>query len=251
MFANPKRLRRPEERVGTLPNADLPPPSLSTVDAEHLLVRALRVGDERAFEQLLDRYYSPMLRLATTFVRSREEAEEVIQETWLAVLSGVDRFEERSSFKTWLFRILVNRARARAKRESRMVPFSSLTAPVATTEAGDGAYPAQAPLRAETDSTAWAGAPSRTPTPEEQLLASELRERIDGAIAVLPPRLQAVIALRDVEGWTAEEVCNLLNLSETNQRVLLHRARVRVRDALAPYLDGPGEEEDGRGPPYV
>jgi RNA polymerase sigma-70 factor (ECF subfamily) len=243
VYANPKRLRSPEERVGTLPNADLPPPAVDDPSGEASLVAALRAGDEAAFERLLDRYYSPMLRLAASYVRSREEAEEVIQDTWLAVLSGIRRFRGHSSFKTWLFRILVNRARTRAKREARSVPFSTAFA-ADSPRTGDAANAAGA-----TAAAAW---PETGPglitatTPIDDLLARELRQRIDAAIAQLPERQRAVITLRDVEGWSADEVRNVLRLSETNQRVLLHRARVRVRDALAPYLATLDDDADAR-----
>src|SRR5688572_7528748 len=221
MYFNPKRLRRPEERVGTLANAALPPPAVNPVrDPDDSLVRALRARDERAFEDLISRYYSSMLRLAIGFVRSREEADEVIQETWIAVLSGIDRFENRSSFKTWLFRILENRARTRAKRESRMVPFST--------------YGDTAPTDFEVP--IWSGAPSRANTPEDNLLAGELRGRIEAAVAALPQNQHEVLTLRDIEGWSAEEVCTALDLSASNQRVLLHRARASVRAALLPYV---------------
>lgn len=207
MNDNPRRLRRPEERVGQLTNADLPPPH--EADADIALVHALRARDEKAFEQLIDRYYTPMLRIATGFVRSHEEAEEVIQDTWIAVLSGIGRFEGRSSFKTWLFRILLNRARTRGARESRMVPFS---------QHGD------------------IDAPAIAPDAESAVLSAELRARVEAAIAELPPNQREVITLRDVEGWDASEVCETLDLTAANQRVLLHRARMKVRDALASYF---------------
>jgi RNA polymerase sigma-70 factor (ECF subfamily) len=203
-------------------------------------VRALRERDERAFESLLDRYYSPMLRLARAYVRSREEAEEVVQDTWLAVLAGLDRFEGRSSLKTWIFNILVNRARSRAKREARLVPFSSF--PRASGPAdGEGALPvADRLLRRDPGlSSRWHGKGWEPAGPEERLLATELHARIDAAISALPPRQQEVITLRDLDGWTSEEVCGALEISEANQRVLLHRARVKVRDALEAYLAPP------------
>ncbi|HET9983767.1 MAG TPA: sigma-70 family RNA polymerase sigma factor [Longimicrobiales bacterium] len=248
MYANPKRLRSPEQRVGTLPNADLPPPVAGDSASEPSLVDALRAGDETAFERLLDRYYSPMLRLASSYVRSREEAEEVVQDTWLAVLAGIDRFQERSSFRTWLFRILVNRARTRAKREARSVPFSTAFA-ADSPRSGDpaGAAPvASAGTAAATTSLESWPALTTTRTPIDELLAGELRQRIDAAIAELPARQRAVITLRDVEGWSAEEVRNVLRLTETNQRVLLHRARIRVRDALVPYLASPDDDGNAR-----
>jgi RNA polymerase sigma-70 factor (ECF subfamily) len=238
---NQKRLRRPEERVGDLSNAALPPPSAnSSTRADHALVRLLRAGDERAFETLADRYYPPMLRLATSFVRSRDEADDVIQETWIAVLSGIYRFEERSSFKTWLFRILVNRARTRAKREARTVPFSAFAVPESASTELDAAS------HFEAASPAWTGAPSRSRTPEEHVLAAELRAQIDAAIAELTQTQQAVLTLRDVDGWSADEVCNALELTEANQRVLLHRARSKVRDALIPYLNMEGNDDKSR-----
>jgi RNA polymerase sigma-70 factor (ECF subfamily) len=242
MYFNPKRLRRPEERVGTLSNAALPPPSgNSTNDADAELVRSLRARDERAFDTLINRYYSPMLRLAIGFVRSRDEADEVIQETWVAVLSGIDRFEARSSFKTWLFHILMNRARTRARREARMLPFSAFAVWDGMSSATEDPAPSFELAR-----PVWAGAPSRSRTPEDQLLARELRGQIDAAIAELPRNQQEVLTLRDIEGWSASEVCDALELSESNQRVLLHRARVKVRDALSPYVNAGVCIEDSR-----
>ena len=223
-----KWLRSPIERVGSLADAALPPPP-AAADDDSLLVRALRDRDEGAFASLLDRYYSPMLRLAWTYVRSRDEAEEVVQDTWLAVLSGIDRFERRSSLRTWIFRILVNRARSRAKREARSVPLSSLQRD--DVPPGDGSIDAVLALVAPGGTAGSHPAP-----PDEALLATELRERIDAAIDVLPARQQEVITLRDVHGWSAGEVCSLLSISDANQRILLHRARLKVREALRGYL---------------
>ena len=214
MYGNPRRLRRPEERVGNVTNADLPPP-FSFDDAG--IVARIRAGDHSSFDQLHQHFYSAMLRIATNFVRSREEAEEVIQDTWVAVLAGIHRFEGRSSFKTWVFRILINRARTRAKRESRTVPFSSL-------DRGD-----VAPVESTTSS-------AHARTPEHDILNDELRLAIESAIATLPKLQRIVISLSDVEGWSAEEVCGALSISHGNQRVLLHRARMRVRERLVPYL---------------
>ena len=231
MFYNPRRLRRPEERVGKLSNAALPPPNASAVaEADAVLVRSLRARDEEAFERVINQYYTPMLRLAMQFVRSREEAEEVIQDTWLAVLSGIDGFESRSSFKTWLFRILVNRARSRAKREARTVAFSAIA------PAGASYGSELQPL--ESARPAWATNSPETRDPEENVLARELNTRIESAIATLPRGQQAVITLRDVEGWSADEVCDALDITQINQRVLLHRARARVRKALGSYVEG-------------
>lgn len=234
---NPTRrqLRSPSERVGTLLHADIPPPAAVPYHDEPSLLRALRRRDEAAFAWLLDRYYAPMIRLARTYVRTGTEAEEVVQDTWLAVVAGLDRFEGRSSLRTWVFRILVNRARSRATRESRQIPFSSLRSPAAETDGGS-AVPEWLFPAGGSGPHYWEGEPWAPPRPDTALLASELREQIEAAIGGLAPRQKAVITLRDVEGWSADEVSALLDVSDGNQRVLLHRARLRVRDALEAYL---------------
>lgn len=211
-------------------------PSAALAD-EVLLVAALRRGDETAFVTLVDRYGSVMLRVAQSYVRSRAVAEDVVQETWMAVLSGIDRFEGRSSVKTWMFRILTNRAKTRAQREGRSVPFSSLTS---EDEDWSGAVSAERFLPEDHDRWPghWAAVPADWRTiPESRLLSRETIAHFRAAVHELPPRQQQVLVLRDVEGWSAEEVCGALDLSEGNQRVLLHRARSRVRVALEPYLD--------------
>jgi len=224
MFDNPRRLRRPEERVGTVTNADLPPPAMTQQDA--MLVERIRARDDSAFELLLEQFHPAMLRVALNFVRTREEAEDVIQETWIAVLAGISRFEGRSSFKTWLFRILINRARTRAKREARSVPLSAL-APVDGSEAG-AAGSELAPHRASS---------SAVPRdPEQAVLDAELRGFLERAVGSLPRPQRLVLSLRDIEGFSAQEVCETLKISSANQRVLLHRARMRVREDLMPYL---------------
>jgi len=200
---------------------------------DHELVEALRRGDEAAFAALVDMLGPSMLRVAQLYVRTRAVAEEVVQEAWLGVLKGLDRFEGRSSLKTWIFRILTNIAKTRGEREGRSVPFSSLAA-----EETDG--PSVDPERflapGELLGGNWSSPPP--PFPEERLLAAETRARIEAAIAELPANQRAVITLRDVEGFGSEDVCNVLDLSETNQRVLLHRARSKVRAALEDYLEG-------------
>ncbi len=161
-------------------------------------------------------------------VPSPAVAEEVVADTWLAVVTGLERFEERSALKTWLFRILTNKAKTRGRREARSLPFSSFV--------GDGD---EAETAVEVDRFARDGHWSAPPrgVPEERLLAREARQRVEAAIAALPPNQRAVITLRDVEGLSADEACNVLGLSETNQRVLLHRARAKVRAAFERYLD--------------
>ena len=177
--------------------------------------------------------YGPMmLRVALMYVSTRAVAEEVVQEAWIGVLKGIGRFEGRSSLKTWIFRILTNTAKTRAQREGRSVPFSALASAATDGEAVD-------PERFLGDGERFAGhwgAPPRRWGPEERLVSAEAQEVIDAAIATLPPAQAAVITMRDVEGLDAEEVCNALDLTETNQRVLLHRARSKVRQALEEYM---------------
>jgi RNA polymerase sigma-70 factor, ECF subfamily len=201
------------------------------------LVERMRRGDEDAFLFLVTRYHTALVRLARAYVRDEATAEEVAQETWLAVLRGIDRFEGRSSLKTWLFRILVNRAKTRGVRDGRIVPFSSLDAP----EGGDSERDDDARFFPPDDPTLaghWMYPPERwDTTPEELALSAETRQVIQEAINALPPTQRQVITLRDIEGWSAEEVCNALGLSETNGRVLLHRARSKVRAAVERYLE--------------
>jgi RNA polymerase sigma-70 factor (ECF subfamily) len=200
--------------------------------AEQLLV-ALRAGDEKAFAGLVDRYHAGFVRVARMYVRDSAVAEEVAQETWLAVLGGIDRFEGRSSLKTWLFRILTNRAKTRGERESRSVPFSSIGEPDEPAVDHDRFRPEgdQYPGGWKEFPSPWEG------DPEERLLAGETRRLILATIKTLPPAQRAVITLRDIEGFGSEEVCNVLEVSDTNQRVLLHRARSKVRRALELYLE--------------
>jgi RNA polymerase sigma-70 factor, ECF subfamily len=201
--------------------------------SDDVLVASLKRRDEVAFVSLVQRYQQPLVRLALVYAGSRAVAEEIAQDAWLGVLQGIDRFEGRSSFKTWLFRILVNRARTRAEREGRTVPFSALGE--ASTGPDEPAVPSDrflAPDHPEWPSH-WAVPPEPWHTsPEESLLTRETLDLIGHAIDLLPPAQREVITLRDVEGWSSEEVCNVLQISETNQRVLLHRARSRVRAVL-------------------
>jgi len=193
---------------------------------ETSVVEALRAGDEAAFTRLVREYGASMLRVAGLYVGSRAVAEEVVQEAWVAVLNGIGRFEGRSSLKTWIFRILTNIAKTRGQREGRTVPFSALVS---------DAEPAVDPDRFFADGR-WASPPASW-GPEERLLGDETQAVVDAAIAALPPSQAIVITMRDVDGFTAEEACNALDISETNQRVLLHRARSKVRQALEDYLE--------------
>ena len=202
-------------------------------DAE--LIASLRAGDEAAFGQLVDRYHASLVRIARLYVSSQAVAEEVAQETWLGVLNGLERFEERSTLKTWIFRILANIAKTRGVREGRTVPFSSVGGDDDDEHAVD---PDRfIPADAERAPRHWTVPPAIWSTePDERLLAGEVRELIFRTIEGLPPNQRAAIVLRDVEGWDAAEVRNELGVGETNQRVLLHRARSKVRHALEDYF---------------
>jgi RNA polymerase sigma-70 factor, ECF subfamily len=198
------------------------------------LVSALRDGDEPAFLEIVGRYHASMLRIAHAFVHSPAVAEEVVQETWLAVLEGISRFEGHSALRSWIFRILANRARTRAQREARTQPFSSLE------DQDDG--PTVDPARfLSDDHPRWAGHWAAPPSPwaDARLLTAETLALAQRAIDALPAMQKQVILLRDVEGCSPEEVCEALGLSDGNQRVLLHRARAGVRAALESELEKP------------
>ena len=196
------------------------------------LVAALRAGDERAFAALIEEHGAAMLRVARMYVSSRAVAEEVVQEAWLGVISGIGRFEGRSSLKTWIFRILTNRAKTRGEREGRTVPFSSLDG--GRTDGEERTVDAD---RFDSDGH-WRSGPSRwSELPENRLVGKETVGVARAAIDELSEMQRTVITLRDIEGWSPEEIRNALGLSETNQRVLLHRARAKVRLALESYLE--------------
>jgi RNA polymerase sigma-70 factor (ECF subfamily) len=200
------------------------------------LVEALRNGNESAFVSLVNMYHSSMLRLALIFVPSEAVAEEVVQEAWLGVLHGLDRFEGRSSLKTWIFRILTNRARTRAQREGRSVSFSSL--PEFNAELHERSIEQERFHGTDHQLPgSWVSFPqSWEEIPEERILSQETMKRIQEAIDILPIGQREVITLRDIEGCTSAEACGLLGVSEANQRVLLHRARCKVRRALERYF---------------
>ncbi len=208
-------------------------------DDDSVLVPALRRGDEAAFAWMLDRYDAPLRRAARTYVPTDAAADEVVQDTWLGVIGGIDRFEQRSSVKTWLYRILMNIARSRGIRERRTVPFSS-----AARAAGDGAEASFDPDRFRPDVVGeshpghWRSLPlDWEHEPEARLLSRETLGVVATALEALPPAQREVVLLRDVEGWSAEEVCDALELTTANQRVLLHRGRARLRRALEAYFE--------------
>jgi len=188
------------------------------VSADEELLRRLRAGDETAFAALVEQYHAPMIRLATAYVPSRAVAEEVVQDTWLGLVRGIDRFEGRSSLKTWLFRILVNRARTAGPRERRHLPL--------------GAGETVDPDRFQADGQ-WAVPPAPwTDDVDDRLDAAEVVGRVRELIDALPAGQREVVLLRDVEGLSSADACSILGVSEGNQRVLLHRGRARVRRML-------------------
>jgi RNA polymerase sigma-70 factor, ECF subfamily len=200
------------------------------------LIAALRRGDELAFRRLVTTYQNCLFRTARIYVSSQAVVEEVVQETWLGVLKGLDKFESRCSLKTWIFQILINRAKTRGEREGRMIPFSAMFDP--QSEPGEPAVdPSKFNDSDPESSDGWISQPRDWgKTPEQSLLSQEFRALVQATMDALPPSQKEVITLRDVQGWTSGEVCNILGVSETNQRVLLHRARSKVRQALDQYF---------------
>ncbi|HEY6396188.1 MAG TPA: RNA polymerase sigma factor [Solirubrobacteraceae bacterium] len=199
------------------------------------LVAALRSGDEQSFHALFERDYPMMKRVARGYVDSDAVAEEIVQETWVAIVTGIDRFEGRSALSTWMFSILINQAKTHNVRERRALPFGS----VGATRVDE---PAVAADRFQKDDEAWPGhwavPPRPWQKPDRRLLSLEARQHLKHALQQLPERQRVIVGLRDVEGFTAEEVCELMRLSQENQRVLLHRGRSRLRAALEAYVDG-------------
>jgi RNA polymerase sigma-70 factor, ECF subfamily len=207
----------------------------TTMSLEDLgIVERLRAGDEATFMELVQRHQAGMLRVARMYVSSQAVAEEVVQDTWIGVLQGIGRFEGRSSLRTWIYRILTNVAKTRGMREGRSVPFSALMGDDLDAPSVEPAW-----FRGVDDPSpgAWSTLPADwRGIPEERLLGNELLTVVRAAIDALPPMQAEVIRMRDVEGWSSEEVRNALDLTETNQRVLLHRARSRVRRAIDEHL---------------
>jgi RNA polymerase sigma-70 factor (ECF subfamily) len=197
------------------------------------LITLLRNGNDAVFGLLIDRYYGAMMRVAMTYVNSRPVAEEVVQETWMSVIENIDHFEGRSSLKTWIFRILTNYAKTRAQRESRCISFSSLSG-----MRTDHAQPAAEPdhmLFADRHPIGHCVSVKREDMPEDHLLSQEMHTCIAQVIESLPANQREIVILRDLKGWSADEVCRTRGISKGNQRVLLHRARLKMRSALEKY----------------
>jgi RNA polymerase sigma-70 factor (ECF subfamily) len=215
--------------------------TVTALPPDDVLLTGLRAGDADTFGRLLDSWAPAMLRVARAYVSTGDSAAEVVQETWLAVIKGLQGFEGRSSLRTWVFRILTNIAKTRAAKESRTVPWSSVdpedegpTVDPARFRGGDDEYPGH-----------WREFPAPWRSPESAALDHEVRTVLHAAIGRLPVRQRLVVELRDVEGYTADEVCTMLQLAPGNQRVLLHRGRATVRAALESYLATPREEAGG------
>ncbi|MGN6171042.1 MAG: RNA polymerase sigma factor [Solirubrobacteraceae bacterium] len=202
--------------------------------SDEQIVAALRAGDEETFRELFARTYPMMKRVARSYVVSDAVAEEIVQDTWMAIMTGIGRFEGRSALGTWIFSVLTNQAKNHSARERRALPFSSL-APRGSEEH------AVSPDRFQNDDEAWPGHWANPPRPwqkpERRLLSLEARECLKHALAQLPDRQRLIVGLRDIDGHSAEEVCDLLGLSQENQRVLLHRGRSRLRAGLEEYCD--------------
>ncbi len=198
------------------------------VDDDAAVVRALLQRDEKTFVALVDAHHQALLRLAQNFVSSQAVAEEVVQETWLAVIKGIDGFEGRSRLKTWIFRILVNRAKTRGGREGRSIPFSALS--------GDAEDTCSDPERFS-EAGHWKKPPSSwsLDRPDSAMLRRESMQLLRKEIGKLPANQQIVVTLRDVQGCSSSDVCNILEISESNQRVLLHRARSHLRDSMEAF----------------
>jgi RNA polymerase sigma-70 factor (ECF subfamily) len=211
----------------------------SEIDTE--LVDRLRAGDAAAFAQLVEDWSPSMLRLARTYVSTRASAEEIVQETWLAVIRGLDRFEGRSSLRTWVFRIVTNQAKTRGVREARTVPWSSVVP--------EDHGPTVDPDRFRGPGDQWPGGwtvegqpTAWEPSPESSAIAGEIRARLAVALAELPERQRVVVSLRDVHGLSSDEVCDALGITTANQRVLLHRGRAGLRASLEDYYRDAGAE---------
>ncbi len=209
--------------------------SVAGLPSDDVLAERLRSGDEDAFALLLDGWSGGMLRVARSFVSTEESAAEVVQETWLAVIEGIERFEGRSSLKTWVYRILTNTAKRRGTREHKVVPMSSVD------DSGPTVDPSRFRPAGDPFPGHWWDFPPAWPSPEQGLLGGEVRERLAKALDDLPERQRLVVVLRDVEGRPYDEVCELLGITAANQRVLLHRARAFLRGKLAEYYMQEGE----------
>ena len=226
-----RKKKRPKQKNQKSRTTDAEPPRRR----DSALVERLREGDQRAFLELFRKWHPSMVRVALSYVRGKSVAEEVAQETWLHFMQQLGRFRGRSSLKTWTFRILVNRAINRGKREQMGVHVVR----DALTENGSSGHPIRN-LRRGSGSLAgstWASGGKEPRSPEQNLLDAETRARLEQAIRGLPNRQKLVLTLRDVQGWRSAEVCELLKISPENQRVILHRARVKVREELAGYLE--------------
>jgi RNA polymerase sigma-70 factor (ECF subfamily) len=216
-----------------MPTELAPPDRTAERSRDQEIIGALRKGDEHAFKDLFDQTNPMMKRVARGYVDSDAVADEIVQEAWMAVLTAIHRFEGRSALRTWIFSIVINQAKSHSARERRTLPLSCVG-----TCADD--QPAVDPDRFQKDDDAWPGHWATPPRPwgkpDRRLLSLEARSRLKAALAQLPERQRLIVGLRDIEGFSAEEVCDVLDLSQENQRVLLHRGRSRLRAVLGEYV---------------
>jgi RNA polymerase sigma-70 factor (ECF subfamily) len=229
---------RPDEALShsaTAAVGDRYPRRVPVPMSDDVLVAGLRAGDEEVFASVLRDWSRSMLRVARSFVSTEASAEEVVQDTWLAVIQGIDGFEGRSSLRTWVYRILVNTARKRGVKERRSIPWSSLSP--TDDDRGPTVDPTAFRGRDDEYPGGWKSFPAEWASTESAALAGEVRATVKAALDLLPERQRVVIALRDVLGHSSDEVCEMLDISAGNQRVLLHRARAAVRLQLASYLE--------------
>jgi len=215
---------------------------MATPTDEASIVARLRSGDEQAFASIVESWSGGMIRLARNYVSTHDSALEVVQETWLAVIAGLARFEGRSTLKTWVYRILINTAQRRGRSESNSTPMSSLG--ITDDDSGPTVDPDRFRKPGEPYAHHWQEFPVPWPSPEDSTLSSELRDLIAQAVDTLPVRQRIVITLRDIEGCDSDEVCELLDITPANQRVLLHRARAAIRAAIEDYVESEGRRRD-------
>ncbi|GII56790.1 RNA polymerase sigma24 factor [Planotetraspora thailandica] len=223
-----------------MPEADQKSPG-PALPADDVVVAALRLGDEEMFAALLSAWSPGMLQVARAYVADDHAAEDVVQEAWLGVLRGIDRFEARSSLRTWIYRIVINKAKTRGVRDARTVPMTSLTPEKNDAGLSIDFHGPESPYP-----DARRRPPVVWPSPEGEILAHEVHEHIVQALDNLPARQRVVITLRDVQGYTSDEVCAILEITAANQRVLLHRARASLRSALDRYMTAPSGKEPTR-----
>jgi RNA polymerase sigma-70 factor (ECF subfamily) len=235
--------------VRSMPEADSQSPG-PALPADDVVVEALRCGDEDMFAALLTAWSPGMLQVARAYVADEHAAEDVVQDAWVGVLRGIDKFEARSALRTWVYRIVINRAKTRGVNDARTVPMTSLTTAKEdfdpTVDPGGPLGGPRGGSRGADEAVALPRTPVAWPSPEGEILALEVHQHIERALDSLPLRQRVVITLRDMQGYSSDEVCAILEITAANQRVLLHRARASLRGTLDRYLSAPSGKEPTR-----